>query len=48
MQHKLTKVNKEIQLLNSKIEKYQKKIDRCQEEINVKQVYYNSLLEKIV
>lgn len=48
MQRKLTKVNKEIQLLNSKIEKYRQKIDRCQEEINVKQVYYNSLLEKIV
>ena len=48
MQRKLTKVNKEIQLLNSKIEKYRQKIDRCQEEINVKQVYYNSLLEKTV
>ena len=48
MQRKLTKVNKEIQLLNSKIEKYRQKIDRCQEEINVKQAYYNSLLEKTV
>jgi len=48
MQRKLTKVNKEIQLLNSKIEKYRQKIDRCQEEINIKQVYYNSLLEKTV
>ena len=48
MQRKLTKINKEIQLLNSKIEKYQKKIDLCQEELDAKQVYYNSLLEKTV
>ena len=48
IRRRIIKTEKEIQLLNSKIEKYRQKIDRCQEEINVKQVYYNSLLEKTV
>nr|DAV22245.1 MAG TPA: ECF sigma factor [Caudoviricetes sp.] len=45
---KIVKTEKEIQLLNSKIEKYQQKINQCQEELDMKQAYYNSLLEKTV
>lgn len=45
---RIVKTEKEIQLLNSKIEKYQQKIKRCQEELDMKQAYYNSLLEKTV
>lgn len=45
---RIVKTEKEIQLLNSKIEKYQQKIKRCQEELDMKQAYYNSLIEKTV
>lgn len=45
---RIVKTEKEIQLLSSKIEKYQQKIKRCQEELDMKQAYYNSLLEKTV
>ena len=45
---RIVKTEKEIQLLNSKIEKYRQKIKRCQEELDMKQAYYNSLLEKTV
>lgn len=48
IQRKLAKINKEIQLLNSKIEKYQQKINLCQKELDAKQTYYNSLIEKTV
>lgn len=45
---RIIKTEKEIQLLNSKIEKYQQKINLCQKELDAKQTYYNSLIEKTV
>ena len=48
IRRRIVKTEKEIQLLNSKIEKYQQKIKRCQEELDAKQIYYNSLIEKTV
>lgn len=45
IRRRIVKTEKEIQLLNFKIEKYQQKIKRCQEELDMKQAYYNSLLE---
>lgn len=48
IRRRIVKTEKEIQLLNSKIEKYQQKINQCQEELDMKQAYYNSLLEKTV
>lgn len=47
-QRRIAKVKKEIELLNAKIKKYQQKINLCQEELDMKQAYYNSLLEKAV
>lgn len=48
LQRKIAKVTKEIDRLNVRLEKYQQKIKRCQEELDMKQAYYNSLLEKTV
>lgn len=48
IRRRIVKTEKEIQLLNSKIEKYQQKINQCQEELDMKQAYYNSLIEKTV
>lgn len=46
LQRKITKVEKEIRYLNAQLEKYQSKVNRCQEEINVKQKYYESLIQE--
>ena len=48
LQRKIAKVTKEIDRLNVRLEKYQQKIKRCQEELDMKQAYYNSLLEKTI
>ena len=45
LRRKIAKVEKEIKYLNIRLEKYQSKVNRCQEEINAKQKYYESLLE---
>lgn len=46
IQRRLAKTQKEIDRLNTQLKRYQLKVKRCQEELDVKQKYYESLVQE--